>query len=167
MYKVPTNKQLSKSKQTINLKMTTNCTLSLPPKYAPYMKEEDICRHCYRASLFKGIIDVKCVCCARPADDEDDCLMPMLECCCVDCRINNTTQDTRVEEDDVCPFRELGCECVDCRINNNTQDTRVEEDDDKEVRDILLLYPNYSGSKEWSYISKKDQLWLSSRKVST
>ena len=134
--------------------MTTNCTLSLPPKYGPYMKEEDICRHCNRESIIKGIIDVKCECCARPADDDDDC--PMLECNCVDCHINNNTQDTHVEEDDVCPFSELDCECVDCRINNNTQDTRVEEDNDKEVLDILLLYPNYSGSKGWTYISKKN-----------
>ena len=173
--------------------MTTNCTLSLPPKYASYMKEEDICRHCYRESLFKDIIDVECECCARPADDDDDCLVPMLECNCVDCHINNNTQDTRVEEDDVCPFRELDCECVDCRINNNTLETDVrriaaerwcpfseldcecvgcrinnntletdvEEDDDKEVLDILYLYPDYSGSKGWTYISKKEQLWLS------
>jgi hypothetical protein len=138
----------------------------LPPKYAPYMKEEDICRHCYRASLFKDIIDVKCVCCARPADDDDDCLMPMLECDCVDCYINNNTQDTRVAAERWCPFSELDCECVGCRINNNTLETDVEEDDDKEVLDMLLLYPDYSGSKGWTYISKKEQLWLSSEKWS-
>ena len=143
---------------------TTSCRLSLPLKYAPYMKEKDICQHCYWHSIIKSIIDVECDCCARTADDDDDYPMPMLECCCVDCHINNNTQDTHVEEDDVCPFRELDCECVDCRVNNNTQDTRVEEDDDKEVLDILYLYPDYSGSKGWTYISKKQQLWLSSEK---
>ena len=124
------NKQTNK--QTINLKMTTTKSiLSLPPKHAPYMRQEDICPHCYRESIFKYTIDLKCGCCVRHADDDDDYPMPMLECL-----------------------------CVDCRINNNTQDTRVEEDNDKEVRDILLLYPDYSASKEWSYISKEDQLWF-------
>ena len=74
--------------------MTTTCTLSLPLKYAPYMNEEDICRHCNRISIIKDIIDVECECCARTAYDDEDC--PLLECNCVDCRINNNTQDTRV-----------------------------------------------------------------------
>ena len=147
--------------------MTTTCTLSLPLKYAPYMKEEDICRHCNRISIIKGVIDVECECCARTDDDDEDC--PLLECNCVDCRINNNTQETdvrRIAAERWCPFSELDCECVCCRINNNTLETDVEEDDDKEVLDILYLYPDYSGSKGWTYISKKDQLWLSSEKWS-
>lgn len=119
----------------------TTCKLSLPLRYAPYIEQDKICQHCNRVSIFKGIIDLECYCCARTADDDDD------------------------EDDDEMPL--LECRCVDCRIINNIQDTRLDEDeyeDEDEVKDILILKPDHSGSKEWVYISQQTQDLVSSLK---
>jgi hypothetical protein len=60
------------------------CRMIFPPKYAPFMEAERVCRHCSRYSLFKGIIDHECDCCARTAEEIEDEL-PILVCGCDEC----------------------------------------------------------------------------------
>lgn len=132
---------------------TSNCRLSLPPKYAPYIKQEK-CSHCARLSIFKNIIDLECECCAKTVE-RTKYDIPILECNCDDCPPFPDEKYTNFLELDY--LRTI----VEDEIINRSIDN------DK-CQDIIVFTPNYSGSKELIYTDLETynvvRKWSSNRK---